>query len=90
MPTTTIAGDCNVYVDGRRETRQRGHVLVVVKPDKIVILLVYHLQKGTILSSEKTICIRQCICYIIFDISNMTLAYLSLPRRVVPKANTSL
>ncbi len=33
MPTTTIAGDCNVYVDGRRETRQRGHVLVVVKPD---------------------------------------------------------
>jgi DNA topoisomerase-1 len=38
MPTTTIAGDCNVYFDGRRETRQRGHVLVVVKPDDTVLV----------------------------------------------------
>jgi hypothetical protein len=33
MPTTTIAGDCNVYFDGSRATSQRGRVLVVVKPD---------------------------------------------------------
>jgi hypothetical protein len=33
MPTTTIIGDCNVYVDGSRESHQRGRMLTVVKPD---------------------------------------------------------
>jgi DNA topoisomerase-1 len=38
MSTTTITGDCNVYFDGRRESRQRGRVLVVVKPDDTVLV----------------------------------------------------
>jgi DNA topoisomerase-1 len=38
MPIRTIAGDCTVRVDGRRERTVRGRVLVVVKPDDTVLV----------------------------------------------------
>lgn len=38
MPIRTIAGDCLVHVDGRRERTVRGRVLVLVKPDNTVLV----------------------------------------------------
>ncbi len=33
MSIRTIAGDCLVYFDGRRERTVRGNVLAITKPD---------------------------------------------------------
>jgi DNA topoisomerase-1 len=34
----TIAGDCNVYFEGRRERTVRGRVVVLLKPDNTVLV----------------------------------------------------
>ena len=38
MSIRTIAGDCNVYFEGRRERTVRGRVVVVLKPDDTVLV----------------------------------------------------
>lgn len=36
--TTLIVGDCTAEFDGRRERTQRGHVVILVKPDDTVLV----------------------------------------------------
>ena len=38
MSIRTLAGDCTVRFDGRRDRTVRGRVLVVVKPDDTVLV----------------------------------------------------
>jgi len=38
MPIRTIAGDCLVHFDGRRERTVRGRVLALIKPDNTVLV----------------------------------------------------